>query len=87
MVGKNPTMSNYYLFAYALEKMGYKTPYIQYLSERRKEYPVDASSYISENGKLTADPSEKTKKDKLFHYMMQYYRLSHFSYDKVANKK
>lgn len=87
MVGKNPTMSNYYLFSYALEKMGYKTPYIQYLSERRKEYPVDASSYISENGKLTADPSEKAKNDKLFHYMMQYYRLSHFSYDEVANKK
>lgn len=87
MVGDIPTMSNYYLFAYALEKMGYKTPYIQYLSERRKEYPVDASSYISENGKLTADPSEKTQNDKLFHYMMQYYRLSHFSYDEVANKK
>lgn len=87
MVGEIPTMSNYYLFSYALEKMGYKTPYIQYLSERRKEYPVDASSYISENGKLTADLSEKTKKDKLFHYMMQYYRLSHFSYDEVANKK
>lgn len=87
MVGKNPTMSNYYLFAYALNELGFKTPFIQYVNERRQEYPIDASSYMSENGQLTANPSQKTLDDKALKDMIQYYMLSHFSYEDLVNTK
>ena len=86
-VGENPTMSNYYLFAYALNELGFKTPFIQYVNERRQDYPIDASSYMSENGELTSDPSQKALDDKALNKMIQYYMLSNFSYEDLMGVK
>lgn len=83
--GQGPHMSNYYLFGYILDGLGYKTPYIQYLRERVEDTPIDASSYMTENGKLTSHPSQETIEKKNLHERIQYYRNTNFKYQDLID--
>lgn len=78
--GQGPYMSNYYLFAYCLDKLGFKSPYVQYLKDQLKEMPIAAVGYTTENGKLTNNPSEEIIAKKKRHYRMEYYYKNNFLY-------
>lgn len=80
ILGEGPYMSNYYLFGYALDLLGFKTPYVQYLRERLEEIPIDATSYMTEKGKLTNNPSQETMEKKWLHERIQYYKNTNFKY-------
>ena len=82
--GHNEVFSNYYLFSYALNTLGFKTPYIKYLNERRAKYPVDSFKYIKENNKLTGSPSKEARQDRKIFEMIEYYNLSHFKYNDLT---
>ncbi len=82
--GHNEVFSNYYLFSYALNILGFKTPYIKYLNERREKYPVDSFKYIKENNKLTGSPSKEARQDRKIFEMIEYYNLSHFKYNDLT---
>lgn len=86
LIGEGPHMSNYFLFGYALEKLGFETPYIQYLNDRLQEIPIDATSYTTENGKLTSSPSQETMEKKWRHNRIQYWWTTNFLYDEIAEE-
>lgn len=73
-------MSNYYLFAYCLNKLGFRSPYVKYLNDILEEIPIDASSYTSENGSLTANPKEETLLKKNHFKNVEYYYKTNFFY-------
>lgn len=78
--GQGPYMSNYYLFAYCLNKLGFKSSYVKYLNDILEEMPIDASSYTSENGSLTANPKEETLLKKSSFKNVEYYYKTNFFY-------
>lgn len=78
--GQGPYMSNYYLFAYCLNKLGFKSSYVKYLNDILEEMPIDASSYTSENGSLTANPKEETLLNKNRFKNVEYYYKTNFFY-------
>lgn len=84
--GHNEVFSNYYLFSYALNKVGFKTPYIKYLNERREKYPVDSFRYIKDNKKLTGYPSKEALEDRKLLTMIEYYNLRYFKYSNLVKK-
>ena len=87
MVEEGPYMSNYFLFGYALDKLGFKTPYIQYLNDRLQEIPIDATSYTTEDGQLTSSPSQETMEKKWRHNRIQYYHTTNFEYEHLIDEQ
>lgn len=82
--GQGPYMSNFYLFAYGLHELGFKSPYIQYLMDRIQSLPIEATTYNYEEGQLTDKPGQKTLEKKEEFQKVQYYYNTHFLYEDLV---